>query len=238
MAYSRLTRRSVNKSKIQLYGSLIAIAVIIFGAFTFGPFLLGATGSLIDRITGKNGGAEKVQTSADIQPPTLNPIPDATPSARININGETDYREGEVELYVNSALSDTTNISEDQTFEFEGVSLRQGSNSIRARIVINNKRSDFSSEEFITYSKSEPKLEVSFPSDKQEFRKADKQITVKGATDSENSVKVNGFVAIVDTAGNFSYDLNLNNGENKIAITATAPSGQITTKDITVSYSE
>lgn len=235
---SRLTRRSVTKSKNQLYGSLAAIVVIMFVALTFGPFLIGATGSFIDKITGKSGQADNIQTNADIQPPTFDPIPDATPSARINISGRTDYQSGEIELFVNNAPADTTQINEDQTFNFEHVKLREGTNSLRARLIINNKKSDFSSEEFITYSKGQPKLEVSFPQDKSEFHKADKQVTIKGLTDQENSISVNGFTAIVDSGGNFSYDLNLENGENKITITATAPSGQTTVKEITVNYSE
>ncbi len=235
---SRLTRRSVTKSKNQLYGSLMAIVVIIFVALTFGPFLIGATGSLIDRITGKTGQADNIQTNADIQPPTFDPIPDATPSARINLSGRTDYQSGTIELFVNNVPTNTTQINEDQTFNFENIRIREGSNSIRARIIINNKKSEFSSEEFISYTKGQPKLDVSFPQDKAEFHKADKQITIKGSTDQENSISVNGFTAIVDSGGNFSYDLNLNNGENKITVTATAPSGQTTVKELAVNYSE
>ncbi len=110
MAQSRLARRSIKQSQSQLYGSLIAIIVIIFGALTFGPFLIAATGSLIDHITGKTGVSESVTTNADIQAPDLDPIPQATPSASITISGTTDYRSGSVELYVNNNLSDETQI--------------------------------------------------------------------------------------------------------------------------------
>ena len=238
MADSRLTRRSIKHSKNQLYGSLTAIVVVIFVALSFGPFLIGATGSFIDSVTGKTGLSENVTTNADIQPPKINPIPDATPSARINISGTTAYQSGSVELFVNNSLEDETKIAGDQSFEFENVSLREGTNSIRARIVRNNKRGNFSPEEFIIYSKGQPKLDILFPSDRAEFHRADKQITVRGTTEQENSISINGFTAVVDSTGNFSYDLNLNNGENKITIISTAPSGQTTLKEITVSYSE
>lgn len=238
MADSRLARRRVNQSKNQLYGSIFAIIAVLFIALTFGPFLIGAAGNLIDKITGKTGDAEIVKTDADIQPPVLDPLPNATPSAQISISGKTDYRQGEVQLYVNNSLSDTTDIDNSQRFEFTGVQLKSGANTIRARVVLDDKKGAFSNEEFINYSKSEPKLEVSNPQDKQEFHKADKQITVRGTTDADNSISVNGFVAIVDNSGNFSYDLNLNDGENKISIVATAPSGQTKTSELTVNYSE
>ena len=235
---SRLTRRSTKQNKNQLYGSLAAIIVIIFAALTFGPFLLGATGTFIDRITGKTGDSAKIVTNADIQAPSFDPIPEATPSATITISGTTAYRNGSVELYVNNNLSDQVEIDSSQDFEFTDVKLREGTNSIRARVTIGDKKGEFSQEEFIKYSKGEPKLEISSPTDRQGFSKADKQITVRGTTDSENSVTVNGFTAIVDSSGNFSYDLNLNNGDNKLTVIATAPSGQTKTTELTVTYSE
>lgn len=237
MAESRLARRSLKQSKKQLYVSLFGILAVIFIALNFGPSLIGTLGNVIDKITGKTGQQAEIKSNAQIQPPTLDPIPDATPSASITVTGKTDYPKGTVELYVNNSLFDQKDIDSTQVFKFENITLTTGNNSIKARMVLNDKKSDFSDIQNVSYTKGAPKLDISFPSDHQSFNKADQQITVKGTTDSQNSISVNSFVAIVDNNGNFSYDLNLNNGDNKITVVATDIAGNTTPKDLTVSYS-
>ncbi len=238
MAQSRLARRSIKQSKHQLYVSLIGIVIVIFLAINFGPVFIGVSGGLIDKIAGKTGQNAAIKSDAQIQPPTLDPLPEATPSAHIDVTGKTDYPEGRVELYVNDSLADEKDVDSSQAFQFEHVLLHEGNNTLKTRMIVNDKKSDFSDSENVSYSKSAPKLDVSFPTDKQTFTKADQQITITGSTDPENSVTVNGFVAIVDSQGNFSYDYHLNTGDNKLAIIATGASGATTEKDITVSYSE
>ncbi len=234
---SRLARRSVKQSKNQLYISLAGIVVVLFLAINFGPSVIGGAGNIIDKITGKSGLDAIVKSNGQVQPPTLDPLPQATPSATINISGKTDYPNGNVELFVNNSLSDQTKVETNQTFNFKEVNLTSGNNAIKVRMVINDQKSDFSGEEDVMYTKNAPKLDISNPQDKQNFTKADQQIVVNGTTDPDSSVRVNGFVAIVDNQGNFSYNLGLNQGDNKIAIVATGASGQTTEKDLTVSYS-
>ncbi len=235
---SRLSRRTVKQSKKQLYIYIGAIVAILFIAINFGPMLIGVSGNLLDAISGKSGQADSIKSNADLQPPSIDSFYTATPSASIDITGKTDYQTGDVEIYVNGFRVGTTEVDNDQTFSMEKVKLSEGDNFIKARVIINNKKSDFSDETKISYIKSAPKLEISNPSDKQSFKKADKTISVTGTTDSDSNITVNGFVAIVDSEGKFSYDLGLNNGDNKITVVATGPSGQTSTKELTVSYSE
>ena len=104
-------------------------------------------------------------------------------------------------------------------------------------MIRNNKESDFSQDYKISYLKDEPKLEISFPNDGASFSKADQEINIRGTTDPENAVKINDFIAIVDTEGNFSYILKLKEGENKIKIVAANLAGKTSEKELTVSYS-
>ena len=238
MADSRLTRRSVKQSKRQLYASLIAIVVILFIAINFGPYLIGGLGGFIDKITGKGSQADRIETSADIQAPTLDALPPATSNEQITVSGYSYYTKGLIELFVNGSRRDVTDLDNPQNFRFGDVKLSEGTNFIKVRTVIGDKKSDFSDEEQITYTKNAPKLEVSFPQDGQSFHKGDQQITVSGKTDPDNNVNINGFIAIVDSSGNFSHNYNLAFGDNKLTITATSPAGQTTIKEITVSYSE
>lgn len=238
MADSRLARRSIKQSKRQLYVSLIAIVIVLFSTINFGPYLIGGLGGFIDKITGKGSQAERIETSADIQAPTLDALPAATSNEHISVSGRSYYIKGSIELFVNGVRRDETDLRDLQDFKFEDIGLSEGANFIKVRIIIGDKKSDFSDEAQITYTKNAPKLEMSFPQDRQSFHKGDQQITVRGTTNPDNSVNINGFIAIVDTGGNFSYNYNLSNGDNKLTITATSPAGQTTIKELTVSYSE
>lgn len=238
MRDSRLTRRSINKSKHSLYISIVGIVIIIFLAFNFGPILITSLGGFIDTVTGKGNQSTKISNNEDLEAPTLDPLSTATKESTINVSGRSYYNEGEIELIVNGEKRDEFELENSQDFTFEDVELSEGQNFIKARIVINGKRSEFSEEEVISYSKDAPKLEISAPSDKQSFSKADREIIISGTTDPENTVSVNDFIAIVDSSGNFSYTYKLENGENKLTIKATNAAGQETTKELTVSYSE
>ena len=237
MPESRLTRRSLKQSKNQLYTSLFGIVAILVVALTFGPTIIGTAGNLIDKLTGKTGRDVVINSNTEIQPPTLDSVPQATPSATIIITGKTDYQNGEIELYVNNSLFDKTNVDNSQTFTFEKVPLSNGNNSIKARMIINGKKSDFPDTQNVSLAKNAPKLDITFPSDHQTFKKADQAITAKGTTDPDNNVTVNGSIAIVDGAGNFSYDINLKEGDNKLVIEAKNTAGATTSHEITVSYS-
>ena len=237
MPESRLARRSLKQNRKQLYTSLAGIVGVIFFAFVLGPTLIGAFGDLIDRVTGKSSQQEVIKPSDEIQPPSIDALPVATPSARIKVTGKSDYPNGEVELHVNGSLYDVKGLDDKHIFEFDDVLLNDGDNLIKARLSIGDKKSDFSEEKRVSYTKKAPKLELSFPQDRQSFTKADQQINVRGTTDPENSVNVNGFVAIVDSVGNFAYNLNLHEGENKIMISAKNSAGNTTDKEIIVSYS-
>ena len=235
---SRFTRRSINKSKNQLYISLVGIVVVIFVALNFGPALISGLGGVIDVMTGKNSQNAKIINDAGIEHPILDPIPDATPSAEVNISGRSFYNEGDIELVVNGEKYGEVTLDNSQDFIFNNVRLTLGDNYIKVRTVINGKRSDFSEEEKITYIKTSPKLEVSSPQDGQSFSKTDREVLVSGDTDAENNVNINGFIAIVDSSGHFSYSFRLSTGENKLIVTATNSAGHSTSKELTVSYSE
>ncbi|HVZ67723.1 MAG TPA: hypothetical protein VG917_05700 [Patescibacteria group bacterium] len=238
MPESRLNRRSVNQGKRQLYVYLISIVVIIFLALNFGPFLLARVGNIIDGITGKNNQTDTVVSNSELQAPTLDPLPDATPSATIKITGQSFYPNGEVELYVNGAKVDSVDVDSSLDFEFKDVALRSGTNTINTRMIIGKRRSSLSDDYTIQRQQDAPSLDITFPSDGASFTKADQQITVQGKTNPDSSVKVNDFIAIVDSSGNFTYQLNLNDGDNNITVVAENPAGKTTTKQIKVTYSQ
>lgn len=232
---SRLTRRIEKQNKNQLYLYIIGIIIFLVAILELGPMLIAFIGNAIDLINPKSQQTVNL-SNAPLQAPTLDNLPFATPSSKITISGKSFYNTGEIELYVNDSLYKKVDVNENGEFSFENVSLSEGENKIKARQIKDGKKSDYSEEHTISYIKNQPKLDVDSPSDKATFKKADQEITVSGKTDPDNKVTVNGFIAIVDSVGNFSYVLRLNEGENKIKIEATNPVDMKTTKEISVSY--
>ncbi len=88
----------------------------------------------------------------------------------------------------------------------------------------------------INYINKGPNLTVNSPTDNQTFSGGNKTTVVQGTTDTDAKVTVNGFWAIVDDQGNFSYTLPLQNGDNQVNIVATDTAGNTTTVQKSVTY--
>ncbi len=233
---SRLARRVQKQSKKQFYSFVVGIIVLIIFLYVAGPFLLTFLGNTSYTLLHKK--EQAVNYKSPIQPPTLDPIPSATPSSTITITGHAFYDQGTLELYVNGSLSDKTTLSGNKDFEIKGVSINPGDNLIKARYVNQNgQNSDFTDESKISYIKDQPKVDISSPVDGAKFSKGDREIDISGTTTpSDNNVTVNGFRAIVQSDGLFSYRYKLNDGDNKIEVVAQNIVGSKAAKTITVSY--
>lgn len=232
---SRLSRTSQAKTKKQIIFFAVAIIILIFVALNFGPYLLNSTSSLTSRFR-KQAPDSISQNINNLEAPFINSIPSATDSARIQISGSSSYSDAQIELYVNGSLYDTAPLASNQRFSFDNVKLTDGNNTIRARVKKGTTVSDFTKNYDVSYSVGTPKLDVSSPTDNQEFKRGDQTITVQGVTDPDNDITVNDSKAIVDGSGNFSYYLNLSEGDNTIKITAKNTAGKTTDKSIKVIY--
>ncbi len=236
---SRLSRYAEKQSKKQFIFFGLGTLIIIFLLIQFSGALLGAFGNIIFGIRGdETESSESILQEQFLAAPTLNGIQNATSSAQINIAGSSSYNEGKIILYVNEKEVDDISLDGSNNFEFKRIDLRNGENTINAKYFLDDKESDFSQDYSITRSSDKPELEISAPSDKSSFTKADKTITVSGKTDPNNSITVNGFRAIVDSEGEYSYRLELSEGENTITVEATNEAGIKTSKEIKVDYKE
>lgn len=232
---SRLNRTTAEKTKKQIITQIAAIIIVLILLIQLGPMALNAVGGVISSF--QSGSKEQTnEEEATLEAPFIESIPDATNSAEIIISGSSPYGDAEIELYVNDSEHDSIPLDKDQTFTFSSVVLKEGDNYIKARVKKGENTSFFTREYLVTYSKGDPKLEVGNPSENQEFTKGDQTINVTGKTDPENSITVNGFRAIVDGDGNFSYYLRLNDGDNQVKIEATSPGGKTTSKEMKVVY--
>lgn len=232
---SRLYRSSQKNVKRQIIFFTVSIIILLFVLFEFGPFVLNSLSGILSGLS-KPSEVLNIKETNTLETPFINFIPEATDSAVIKISGSSTYSDAVVQLHVNGELYDTTPLSKDQRFVFDTVELTEGNNTINARVKKGNSYSDETRNYTVIYSKGEPKLEVSSPTDGQEFKIGDQTISVQGKTDPENTVTVNGFRAILDTEGNFTYNLSLKDGDNEIKIESLSPGGNRIEKTLKVKY--
>jgi hypothetical protein len=231
---SRLTRRLERKTEKNLALSILGIVLIIFLVFKFGIPLLVNLSLFFSGL--KNNQTQSItQDNSFIAPPVLDSFSEATASANIVITGVASKNQT-INLYLNDNLIDNVKARNDGKFEFKET-IKPGENTIKTTVDVNGKESDFSNALTIVFKSAPPSLNVDSPSDGQSFSKDQNTATVKGVTDPDVKVTVNGFWAITDSQGNFSYYLPLQNGDNKIIVVATDIAGNKNEKDIKVNYS-
>jgi len=165
-----------------------------------------------------------------ILPPTLESEFSATNSAEISLSGIVDAGL-EVKLFINGALSDKVKVT-DGEFTFEDVTLREGTNLLKAKVVNKGKESNFSDAVKIIYYGEPPQLEIISPADGRTFRSDNNPILVSGKTNQQAKVLVNNHRAIMEPDGSFEYSFTLNGGDNTITIVATDPAGNTTEKQV------
>lgn len=234
---SRLRRNLEKQTRKQIIISLLGIGVVLFLLLRFGPSLIGGIGDIIFKVKGGGNEVNKISSRDYIEPPSLDPISPPNSDGKITVSGQTSYTDATIEIVVNDTSYEDIAVESDGKFKKENIALFEGDNTVKARVKKGDKASDFSNETIVKYAKSEPKIDISAPSDGQIFTKADQQITVSGKTDNpDNIVTVNGFRAIVNSDGSFSYYLKLNDGDNTISIEATNTTDKKTKKEIKVKY--
>ena len=130
---SRLTRTTQEKTKKQIIFFTVAIIVLLFVLFEFGPKVIDTLSSLTSFLR-KPASEVKLIDKNTFEAPFINSIPEATDSADIQISGSSTYSDAQVELFVNDNLYDTAPLGKDQKFSFGTVRLTEGENIIKARI--------------------------------------------------------------------------------------------------------
>lgn len=192
-------------------------------------------------ITGnRNQATQSANQINYVATPILNPLPIATNSAQVVISGSS-LKDYSIILYLNNNNVDETPTDKNGNFSFSE-DLNKGNNQIAVRAKYNNKQSELSNIIYVTYTNTQPALDISSPSDGQKYDKntigSGNTVNVAGKTDAGVTVTVNGFWAVIDDNNNFSYSLPLQNGDNQIKIVATDQTGNKTEKDLKVNFSQ
>lgn len=232
---SRLTRTLERQSKKQLFIFIFASILIITVLGFFSTTIIDTIGNLMIADDSERDIANE-HTVQPVTPPHFDNLPQATDSDSLNITGNVSRENGTVEIFVNNRKASSQEVKSGTEFEFRGIKLNEGENTVKGRYILNDRASEFTKIYVIHYTKEPPKLDEVSPSDGEEFKRGDQEIEVKGKTEPNNTVTVNDFRAIVNTQGEFSYFFKLNEGSNTIRIKATSPTGKETVKELKVSY--
>lgn len=234
---SRLSSQLEKRTKKSLILSILGILVVFFLLFKFGIPLMTNVGLFISNAKDSQEIATKKDT-VYVTTPILDPTFSATHSATVDISGRIPQK-FTVKLYVNDTMVDKITPERDKKFTFKSVALEKGTNIIQAKAENDDKKeSDFSNTITIDYKNDKPKLTFENPTEGKTFSKDDNTAPVNGVTDVGNKVTVNGFQAIVDNEGKFSYNLSLQNGENTIKIIASDDAGNTTEMERKVTYNQ
>jgi hypothetical protein len=201
----------------------VVLTVIFFWGISF-VNLLGTFWQSFSPSKAENANTTAIYRNID---PRLDSLPSITNKDRILVSGSV-LSGLDLELFVNNIFIDKTQSLEGR-FSFSDVKLNNGENTIK---VISKDGEGHSGEPAfatITYDRKPPELEVDEISSEVIQLEKSKEIIIKGKTEPDSLVTVNGFQSIVQPDGSFEYVLALHEGQNDIKIAASDKAGNQTT---------
>jgi len=171
------------------------------------------------------------------QPPTLNPVAEATNSAQINLSGFSEAGTS-VKLFVRGISVNETIASDDGEFEFQDVHLREGENEIYCTALDDQgNTSDTSKAWTINVDAEKPSLSLESPTDGDKFFDNDNPIPIKGKSEAGVEVRLNNRFIRTDNNGEFETSLSLSEGDNEIEVKAVDEAGNESVTRVKVNYS-
>lgn len=232
-SHSRLQKLEERKNRKQAFVftslTILFLLLLIFVGF---PAFVRFVGALGDVRSSKT----KPDKNDSIPPiaPTLMSDWEATTSAKITIRG---YGEPGAKIYLkeNGIASGETVIAQDGSYAFD-VTLEAGENEfISYATDLSGNKSQDSMAVNILFDNEAPVLDVTNPKDGDSFYDSS-EIIVAGTTDIDASIKVNGFIATVDTEGNFARRIQLKKGENEIVVESIDEAGNKAESKVKVNF--
>ena len=225
MAYRYHSRRSVKRiarrSRRNFLITLIIIAVLAYSTVTWVlPSFINSIGFVKNVIKPPQRTLSQSSENTALAPPVLNIPYEATNTAQIDIKG-FGTPNSKIKLFIDDDPKQTISVSSDGSFDFEKVLLNLGTNNIYGKTIDERGSESLPSKEVkLIYINEKPSLNINEPEDGKKIQGGDKKVKVSGKTDPGVQVFVSGNQVIVDRDGNFSIDLNLDEGDNTISIKA------------------
>ncbi len=210
-----------------------SVALLVFLAI-FGLRILIGFSLLVDRIRGNT--PQTQQQTESLQPPVLDPLPEATNSATLTVRGRAKAKLTVV-LTVNAKEYKSLPVGDDGTFEVSDIPVSEGQFSASAIVTDDKNGKSSPSQDIRTIiDRTAPKLEIAAPEDHATVNDGTHRVGVQGITDADVRVTINDRIAVVRSDGSFTYSMPLNDGENKLSIVARDIAGNETKAERTVTY--
>lgn len=234
MIRSRRSSSFEQRAKLQIIKLLLFSFILVIIAVVIGPKILVALSVFSEQF---RNNPEKTEAK-HFQPllvPNLDPLPELTKENKISVTGRS--QPGlQIEILVNDVPRDKTIVIEDSTFYFKDIRLSPGENTIS--VLARNssgQESSLSDKTVIFYKNSPPDLELFEPEDGKKIN-GERIVTIKGKTEPDSEVFINDRLVVVGINGSFDYNLNLQDGENKLKIVARDGAGNETIQERKVIY--
>jgi bacillopeptidase F len=164
----------------------------------------------------------------------VNTPPAATNSASIIISGNT-TEFNTVTFIINDEEVKEAEVLNADSFTEKIGSLKPGVNTVQVIATATKQKQTKESEVFnVKYINTKPKIAISEPADGTEITKD--EIVIKGSTDKNNSVEVNGAPVVVSATGAFEEEVRLKEGENSIEVLAIDEAGNEEKIELKINY--
>lgn len=225
---SFLAKKLERKERKKFFLTIFLGGVFVYALFTwFLPALIGSL-SFLNQYKPLPKKEAPISESIVLAPPVLNIPFEATNTASISIKGYANPS-SKVDIYIDEEYKTTAETSEDGSFTSEQINLNFGTNSIYGQTKDEKGNKSLTSKPIvIVYDNEKPTLELTEPNDN-EVVTGNKRVNVSGKTDSGNNwVSVNGARLIINSEGNFSHIVDLQDGENEIVVIAKDLAGNTT----------
>lgn len=208
---SRMARREQKKLVKQTVLFLVLAVILILGFF----FVILPNFIRLVSNWGSSDAGSSITDSLPPQIPVLAAPPVATPSAELTITGFGEKGSQVVSL-VNSTEAGKHAVGDDGSFTFT-INLTEGENTLSVYAIDQAENESATGKTYtIIRDSSAPKLEITEPTANQEFQTRKNQtITIKGTTDPEVRIMVNGHLAFAQKDGAFTTTYSLQDGEKR-----------------------
>lgn len=223
----RSARHLAKRSKRTFLITLIIVGTLSYATLNWIlPNFIGGIGTIKSTLTPDQ---QVVKTPKNLlAPPVLNIPFEATNSAQISIKG-FGVPNSKVKIYIDDEKKAEVNVSENGSFTAEGIELALGINNIFGKTIDEDSKESLASKTIhLSFLSEKPKLDLREPEDNKSITGGDKKVMVSGSTSAGIRVFINGGQTIVDKDGNFSLNLDINEGENTIAVKASDDAGNFT----------
>ncbi len=234
MVRSRLTRV---RSKRETRQGIFYLVLAIFAAVAMLVWGLPALSQLAGVFMNPNTPTSQSYTIKPT-PPIFTDVPTATNSATVSLSGFSQPGVT-VELYVNGAKVNQVLTSDSSTFTFPSITLSSGDNEIYAYASsLHGVLSDQSQSYTISFDTTKPQVTITSPHDGDTMTGQSQQlVTFQGSVDKAGAkVYIGDHMVILNPDNTFSFQYQLTQGSQQIAIKAIDGAGNESDSTMTLTW--